>query len=325
VGAWWLFVLLAPQAHAQNWTPLFDGKTLSGWRVLGGQSKFEVRDGILTGTSAPNSEHTFLVTEHSYGDFILEYEFLVDSEMNSGVQIRSHSDPAYQGGKVFGLQVEIDGDLRTRRFWTGGIFDQTRRGWLADLAQNEPARNAFKPGEWNHTRVVALGDSIRTWINGVPAADLVDSADLEGFIALQVHQNRSPTPVHVAFRNLRLQDFGQSGWRRMRPDQQPAGDFTLRYSPRLSETLQFRGLRLTGAGVLSGATGVVLARPTPQPGVKPLASDGAKRMTVSLHEGRLVIHSDGVRIIDIRRAIRPEGPIVFSGRVELLTTPDGSP
>lgn len=313
-------------AAAESWRPLFDGKSLAGWRVLGGQSKFEVQDGMIVGTSVPHSEHTFLATEQTYGDFILEYEFLVDAEMNSGVQIRSHTDAAYQGGKVFGLQVEIDGDLRTRRFWSGGIFDQTRRGWLADLSQNEAARNAFKPGEWNHTRVAAIGDSVRTWINGVAAADLVDSVDLEGFIALQVHQNRSQTPYHVRFRNIRMQDLGESVWRRMRPGQQPAGDFTFRLSMRPSEWVLFRGLRLVGTGVLHGfPTGAVIARPSPQPGVKALPSTGyARRITVSLHEGRLVVHSDGVRIIEVRRPARQDAKISFNGRVELLVAAGGA-
>jgi Domain of Unknown Function (DUF1080) len=271
-------------AATPPWTPLFDGKTLAGWHVLGGESKFEVRDGVILGASTPNAQHTFLATDKTYGDFVLEYEFLVDPEMNSGVQIRSHTDPAYQGGKVFGLQVEIDSDLKTKRFWSGGIFDQTRRGWLADLTGNDAARYAFKPGEWNRTRVEAMGDSIKTWINGVPAADLVDSVDLDGFIALQVHQNKSATPMHVQFRNLRIQDYGRSRWKSA--EALPAGDFAVRFGCKGACALRFGDLRLEQG--------------EPQKGVKPLASGEWKRMSVSFHHGRLVVHSDGVRIYDLR-------------------------
>jgi 3-keto-disaccharide hydrolase len=200
-------------AQERPWIPLFDGQTLNGWHSIGGAAKFEVKDGTLVGTSVPNTPHTFLCADRTFGDFILEYEFLVDPELNSGVQIRSHSDPAYQKGKLFGYQVEIDGDTRTKRFWSAGIFDQTRRGWLNDLSHNEAARKAFKPGEWNKTRVEAMGDSIKTWINGVAAADLVDSADLEGLLCLQMHSvGKREQPMHVAFRNIRIQDHGVRAW-----------------------------------------------------------------------------------------------------------------
>ncbi len=294
------FLSAALWAHAQPATPLFDGKTLNGWRVLGGGSKFEVSDGTIVGTSLPNSEHTFLCTERNYGDFILEYDFLVDAAMNSGVQIRSHAAP-----KVFGLQVEIDGDLKTKRFWSGGIFDQTRRGWLFDLSRNEAARQAFRPGEWNRMRVEAKGDSIKTWIDGVAAADLVDAVDLDGFIGLQVHQNRNPEPMRVRFRNLRIQDLGVRKWApltgKLSPEftiRTPAARIAFDSGMRFDEDL-YDGDRL-------------LAKADPQKGVKPIAGLG---VSVSFHGGRLVIHRDGVRVVDTRRD-RPAGQPV--GTVEVM-------
>ena len=53
--------------------------------------------------------------------------------------------------------------------------------------KNPCAQKAFKPGEWNKLRIEAIGDRIRTWLNGVPTADILDNADAAGFIALQVH------------------------------------------------------------------------------------------------------------------------------------------
>ncbi len=316
-------VICHGQSH--EWISLFDGKTLKGWHVLGGASTFEVRDATIYGTSVPRTEHTFLCTERTFGDFILEYDFLVDPDLNSGVQIRSHSDPAYQNGKVYGLQVEIDGDTRTMRMWSGGIFDQTRRGWLNDLSQNEPARKAFRPGEWNHARVEAIGDSIKTWINAVPAADLVDSMDLEGFLGLQVHSNRLDQPQHVAFRNLRIQDLGKS---RLLPVVQqknfPAGTgsfktaFNHLYSSDYTARLQYRvtkgtinfdlvgtsrlriPLGVSGPGDLTDGGARVIARPEPQKGVKPFPLDGWNQVTVSYHSGRLVVHANGVRVVDTR-------------------------
>ena len=68
-----------------------------------------------------------------YDDFILELDFKVDPEMNSGIQIRSNSFPEYNNGRVHGYQIEID---PSERAWSGGIFDEGRRGWLADLEDN---------------------------------------------------------------------------------------------------------------------------------------------------------------------------------------------
>jgi sugar phosphate isomerase/epimerase len=214
---WLLFavtLLAAPRAQAAEapWVSLFDGKTLKGWVQRGGTAKYEAKDGTILGTTVPNTKNSFLCTEKSYGDFVLEVEFKVDPELNSGIQIRGQSSADYQEGRVHGYQVEIDPN--EKRAWTGGLYDEGRRGWLQDLKDNEPARKAFKQGEWNKLRIEAIGESIKTWLNGVPATDHVDSMDLDGFIALQVHQvGKKETPFHVAWRNIRLQDLGHHAWR----------------------------------------------------------------------------------------------------------------
>jgi len=201
-------VLLASYAVAageDGFVPLFDGRTLDGWKQLGGKAKYEARDGQIVGSSVPNTPNSFLCTEKHYGDFILEYEFKVDPELNSGVQIRSNSFKEYRNGRVHGYQVEID---PSERAWTGGIYDEGRRGWLNNLKENELARKAFKQNEWNKIRVEAAGDSIKTWLNGVPAADLKDSQTASGFIGLQVHGvGRRTEPLHVRWRNLRIKEL----------------------------------------------------------------------------------------------------------------------
>jgi sugar phosphate isomerase/epimerase len=216
-----LLVLLGSSAASADtgeppWTVLFDGKTvktIDGWVQRGGKAAFAVADGTIVGTSVPSTPNSFLCTARSYGDFVLEYEFKVDEGLNSGVQIRSQSSAAYQNGRVHGYQVEIDPDVKRDRMWSGGLYDEGRRGWLNDLTQNEPARRAFKPGAWNQIRVEAFGDRLRTWINGVAAADVVDSVDLDGFIALQVHGVKErKEPLHVAWRGLRVQDWGSRKW-----------------------------------------------------------------------------------------------------------------
>ncbi|MBN2477225.1 MAG: DUF1080 domain-containing protein [Pirellulales bacterium] len=206
-----LGLMLCPPAmaadDAEGFVPLFDGKSLDGWTQRGGKAKYEAVDGMIVGSSVPNTSNSFLCTEKHYGDCILELEFKVDDGLNSGVQIRSNSLDDYKNGRVHGYQVEID---PSDRAWSGGIYDEGRRGWLCNLEKNEPARKAFKRGEWNKFRVEAVGDSIKTWLNGVPAADLKDSMTPSGFIALQVHGVGGRTePLQVRWRNIRLKDLGQ--------------------------------------------------------------------------------------------------------------------
>jgi Domain of Unknown Function (DUF1080) len=200
-----------------GWTNLFNGKDLDGWVQRGGKAKYRVEDGQIVGASVPNTTNSFLCTKKDYADFILELEFKVDYPLNSGVQIRSQcfdkpktvqlNGKAIKiaAGRVHGYQVEID---PLERAWTGGIYDEGRRGWLQDLKGNEPARKAFKQGAWNKFRIECRGDSIKTWLNGVAAADLKDSVTPSGFIGLQVHAVKGQTePLEVRFRNLRIKEL----------------------------------------------------------------------------------------------------------------------
>lgn len=206
----------ASVAAAEDWKPLFDGKSLDGWTQRGGQAKYRVEDGAIVGTSVPNTPNSFLCTNKDYGDFVLELEFKVDKELNSGVQFRSqYLDEAreveYMGKKikepkqrVFGYQCEIDPSPRA---YSAGIYDESRRGWLKDLKDNEAARKAFKPGEWNKFRIECQGDSIKTFINDVPAVDIKDGLTPKGFIALQVHGvGKREEPLEVRWRNVRIQE-----------------------------------------------------------------------------------------------------------------------
>lgn len=188
---------------AEKAVPLFNGKDLTGWIQRGGTATYTVEGDEIVGTSVPNTGNSFLCTEKNYDNFILEVDFKVDPLLNSGIQIRSNQfdhDKTWtatgadgkpytakvSAGRVHGYQVEIDPSVRA---WSGGIYDEGRRGWLYNLTgeKHAQAREAFKQNEWNHYRIEANGTSIKTWVNGVPAADLTDDMTASGFIALQVH------------------------------------------------------------------------------------------------------------------------------------------
>ena len=172
-------------SNEEGATDLFNGKNLDGWHQLNGKAKYAVENGEIVGTTVANTPNSFLATDKEYGDFILDLDLKVDTAMNSGIQVRSESSADYNNGRVHGYQVEVDPSSRA---WSGGIYDEARRGWLYPLTLNPGAQTAFKNGDWNHYHIECIGNNIRTWLNGVPAANLVDSMTHKGFIALQVHQ-----------------------------------------------------------------------------------------------------------------------------------------
>ncbi len=185
------------------WVDLFDGETLKGWHKLGGDATYTIKDGAIVGTTTHNTPNTFLTTDKLYGDFILELDYKVDSTMNSGIQIRSNSIPTYRDGRVHGYQIEID---PSERAWSGGIYDESRRGWLNPLTNNAEAQKAFKQNEWNHYRIEAIGDTIKTWINNIPAAYLIDDKTDKGFICLQVHSIHGDQKggTNIIWKNIKI-------------------------------------------------------------------------------------------------------------------------
>jgi hypothetical protein len=198
-----LLVIFPSLVHSQQWTSLFNGKNLEGWNIKGGNAKYRVEKGVLIGSTVSKTPNTFLCTNIEYSDFILELELLVD-DMNSGIQFRSLSKPEYQNGRVHGYQMEVD---PSQRAWSGGIYDEGRRDWLYIPEINTQSKTAFKIGEWNKYRIEAIGNTLRTWINGVPIAHLVDDMTEKGFIALQVHSigdNEKPGK-EIKWKNVRIQ------------------------------------------------------------------------------------------------------------------------
>lgn len=200
-----LIVAAAVNVSAQQWEPLFNGKNLKGWKKLNGKTEFRVEGNTIVGVSKMGEPNVFLATTKNYSDFILEFEFKADDGINSGVQFRSRSLKDFKNGRVHGYQYEID---TAPRAWSGGVYDEASpRLWLYPLTYNQPARTAYKPGQWNKARIEAVGTSIRTWLNGVECASLLDDVFPDGFIALQIHaigNNQSLDGKTVAWRDIRI-------------------------------------------------------------------------------------------------------------------------
>ena len=208
-------IALAAQPKAGGkLAPMFDGKTLSGWTVRGGTAFYKLEDGQIVGTTVEGSPNTFLCSNQDYGDFELVLEVKCDPKLNSGIQIRSHvfekdtpqpSKPKRirTEGTVYGYQCEI---AAAQVEQSGNFWDEARNTkWLDDISEKPGAKTAFKDNEWNCYRIVAQGDRIRSWVNGVPCADFRDPTDAAGFIGLQVHGIKTGTgPFEVRWRNVKI-------------------------------------------------------------------------------------------------------------------------
>ncbi len=200
-------------AQNANWTSLFNGKDLKGWVQYNGKANYTVEHGEIVGRTVPNEPNSFLSTENLYGDFVLELDLKVNEHMNSGIQFRSELNDEidhctvtdkHTPKRVHGYQMEIDPSSRA---WSGGIYDEARRGWLYPLEYNIAAKSAFKNNQWNHYKIECIGNSIRTWINGVACAHVIDNMTAKGFISLQVHEINNPKDAgqEVRWKNIRIQ------------------------------------------------------------------------------------------------------------------------
>lgn len=197
------------KSDEKGWISLFDGKSLTGWVQKNGKATYEAKDGEIVGTTAKNSENSFLCTEKDYGDFELEFEVKVDAQLNSGIMIRSQTKGGTNEGRVNGPQVEIEASGKDGAK-SGYIYGEAIGGWMTPKDELK-SHKLFKDGEWNKFRVLASGKRIQTWINGTAVSDLTDEKVFKshpsGFIGLQVHGVGARGPYHVAWRNLRLREL----------------------------------------------------------------------------------------------------------------------
>lgn len=193
-------LLFITKSQAQDWKPLFDGKTLNNWEIHGGDAKYSVQDGEIVGTAIMDTPNTFLCTKEKFEDFILVLDVYLPNHLNSGIQFRSNLN---EKKEVFGYQSEID---PSSRGWSGGIYDEMRRGWIYPLSRNPKATSAFNLGTWNTVRIECLGSEIRTYINGQMCSHLVDDMTSRGFIGLQVHSiyDEKDAGMIVKWRNIKI-------------------------------------------------------------------------------------------------------------------------
>jgi hypothetical protein len=261
-------ILAAPELFArEGWINLFNGRNLSGWTQKSGNARFFVEDGCIVGEAVSESDtNSVLGTKKDYDNFILELDFKVDHQLFSGVHIRSQyaaKETRWEwdgrpltipAGHVYGYLVMIDpspihrwwtATLYDQRWWTAGIYDEMRRMWLYPGALggdpdefSRQGRKIFHTNDWNHLRIEAVGDSLKTYLNGVLCAHVKDSMTPKGFIGLQVRawisddDHETLEGAKVRFKNIRLKPCS--------PKPARAGSATLKDFPKESRVIKDR-------------------------------------------------------------------------------------
>jgi hypothetical protein len=174
--------------------PLFDGKTLNGWNNPYTWGKVSVDDGTI---ALESGRKFFLVTDKKYDNFILEAEIMLPKtgQPNSGIMFRCHAEK----NKVYGYQAECD---PSDRAWTGGLYDEGRRGWLHPHTNEKGKVHLVQAplGKWIHYRIECEGDHIQIFIDGKQTTDYHDATDASGYVGLQHHGGGHA----IQFRNIRI-------------------------------------------------------------------------------------------------------------------------
>ena len=189
------FFLLSLDNSKPRFKKLFNGKDLTGWTKHGTENWY-VKDGELICESGPDKKYGYLSTDKAYYNFILELNFKLEANGNSGVFIRS----GIEGTKISGWQVEV----APPDHHTGGIYESYGRGWLIQPKPED--EKILKGDEWNILKTQVINDEVTTWLNGKQVVYLKDEkiGKGKGFIALQIHDGGG---IKVRWKNIRIKEL----------------------------------------------------------------------------------------------------------------------
>lgn len=192
---------------SSGFTALYNGKDLSGWTPKGGTCTFEAQGKLLVGTCVPGSNSTYLSTDKvDYENFVFTCDMKWEVDGNSGVMFRAQTKPGKKGEVVFGPQAEMEG-ITGDRYWSGGIYGQSCGGYFYPvwLKEHTEARASLDRQGWNRLTIEAKGNTVKTWINGVPVAHWVDDGTYpKGFFGLQIHKG---SKGKVLWKNIRVKEM----------------------------------------------------------------------------------------------------------------------
>lgn len=180
-----------------GWEPLFNGKDLTGWTIIG-KERWTVDDGTIYGESITPKGNGFLKTEKTYKNFDLFLRFKCETNTNSGLFFWSSIEEDIS--KIKFIQVEIDNRVGNH---TGGLHGDGRSWIVWPAPENE---TVLKPFEWNELLVQVHGNRIRTRLNGVQMIDFTypNPGVTEGVIAMQIHPGGN---ARLRFKDIWIRDL----------------------------------------------------------------------------------------------------------------------
>lgn len=220
---------------------IFDGKSLANWE--GDTAYWSVRDGNLVGQITPDKPlktNSFIIWRGGKTeDFELKTEFRITESGNSGINYRSEKLTDIPNA-LRGYQADIDG----KNNYTGQNYEERGRTTLAyrgetvtvnsqpnsqeegslranvknnawsmrevtgSLGSRDSLRSLIKINDWNTCHIIAKGNRLQHYINGVLMSDVTDNDEvnrkLTGLLGVQVHVG---PPMKVEYRNIRIKEL----------------------------------------------------------------------------------------------------------------------
>jgi hypothetical protein len=157
-----------PQADAEGFYELFNGKDLTGWKVNENPQSFKVEDGslVVNGERA----HAFYdgpVADHDFKNFHFKAQVMCLPKSNSGIYF--HTKYQKDGWPAVGFEAQVNnthGDPKK----TGGLYN------VKDVMNDSPA----KDNEWFTYEIIVKGDDVKILINGKPTTEWTQPADWKG-------------------------------------------------------------------------------------------------------------------------------------------------
>ena len=194
---------LVPAADTpEGFTPLFNGKDLTGWKSTGKMDVWGAENGVIFVSGGGGG---WLLTEKEYGDYELRLEYKLPKMGNSGVALRTplQGDPAYVG-----MEIQLIDDVNWK-----GLQTWQQTGSIYNVVPAKTIKNK-EIGEWNVMRIVAKGRHIRVENNGAALVD-ADLADYEkehakrhpGILREKGHIGFQSYNFRVEFRNINIKEL----------------------------------------------------------------------------------------------------------------------
>lgn len=185
-----------------RWEPLYNGKDLAGWKVVGPE-RWSVDDGTILGEGI-HGKDGFLKTLKKYKNFHAFLRFKCETPNNSGFFY--HSEIEEDISQIRFIQVEIDSSIGGH---TGGLHgDETPetggRSWIVWPAPE--LETVLRPFEWNDMLVKVEGHRVQTYLNGVQMIDFTfpNPRNTDGIVALQIHPGK---PSRIRFKDIWIRDL----------------------------------------------------------------------------------------------------------------------